>query len=578
MRVRGIRAAILRWLAVAGLIAFAAGCATVHPPEFRRIETAPAANAVTTAHPLATRAAADTLAAGGAPIDAAIAAQMVLGLVEPHASGIGGGSLLMIWDAASATLASFDGLASAPARVTAGLRIDTDGSELPRIPLRRSGRSVGVPGTLPALKAAHERFGKKPWAELFASAIRLAEDGFALPPYLHSILDTSNAARLHPDMASLYFGVDGRVLPVGTIIRNPAYAATLRRVAAHGPHGLLMEGGAQRIIASAQRGHRPTLMTEEDLHAARAEERAPLCRPFLVYRVCAMGPTSHGGIVVLQILQMLEARGIQRFDFDDPGFVHLYAEAGRLAQADRRRHVGDPGFVEVPAEALVDGPYLRRRASSMDANRANPAPAPGDLGVKTTATVSDTTDQAPATSQLAIADAAGNVLAMTTTINLNFGSRLMVDGFVLNNALINFSPAPQPGQTVANRMESRKRPVSSMSPVIVFDAAGRPVVAGGSAGGGFIVDYIASSLIEMLANNRTPAQALARGHVSTATLNRQLRVEEGTTAATLAPALEAKGHAVEIAPMRSGLGFIKRGEHGWLGAADPRRDGIAEGW
>lgn len=564
-------------LLLAALLAFAGGCATVERGEIGRIEAQPARNAVATAHPLATRAALAILERGGAPIDAAVAAQMVLGLVEPQSSGVGGGTLLMIWDAASGRLTSFDGLASAPAGVTAGLRIDTDGTLLPRVPSRRGGRSVGVPGTLPALKAAHERYGRLPWRDLFEPAIRAAEEGFPLAPYMHGILSSGNAAKLHPDLVPLYFGTDGMVLPVGTLIRNPAYAQTMRRIAGNGPRGLLDDGGAQRMVEAARRGFRPTLMTERDLRAARAEERAPVCAPFLVYRVCTTGPPSYGGIVVLQVLQMLEARGVARYDFDDPEFAHLYAEAGRLAQADRRRYVGDPGFVAVPVAELVAPAYLRERAQLIDPARANRTPEPGRVKTATAATDSDASDPSPATSQLAIADAKGNVLSMTTTINLNFGARLMVDGYVLNNALINFSAAPGPGRRLANQMAPGKRPVSAMAPTIVFDAQGRPVAAGGSAGGGFIVDYIAASLIEMLANGRTPVEALARGHVSTASQGK-VRLEWGTAAEKLAPALEAKGHEVEILPMVSGLGFLQRRGDGWLGAADPRRDGVAEGW
>lgn len=514
---------------------------------------------------------------GGSAVDAAIAAQMVLGLVEPQSSGVGGGSLLMIWDAASGKLTSFDGLSSAPARVTPGLRIDIDGTLLPRLPVRRGGRSVGVPGTLPAFKAAHERFGKLPWRELFEPAIRIAEEGFALPPYMHSILAADNAAKNHPDLVPLYFGSDGKVLPAGSIVRNPPYAQTMRRIAERGPRGLLDDGGARRIVAAARRGFRPTLMTEQDLYAARAVERQPVCGAFFAYRVCAMGPPSFGGIVVLQILQMVEARAGGRFDFDDPEFVHLYAEAGRLAQADRRHYVGDPGFVTVPTAEMVAPGYLHERAKSIDPVRANPDPEPGRFDVTGAVLSPDTTDQAPATSQIAIADARGNAISVTTTINLNFGSRLMVDGFVLNNALINFSAAPKPGEYRANQMAPRKRPVSAMAPTIVFDPNGLPAAVGGSAGGGFIVDYVAASLIEMLANGRSPVEALARGHVSTSTPGK-LRLEEGTPAANLAPALAAKGHDVEIKPMVSGLAFLRRRGEGWIGAADPRRDGAAEGW
>jgi gamma-glutamyltranspeptidase/glutathione hydrolase len=564
---------------VLALAALAGGCATLAPTEIHRIETAPAANAAATAHPLATRAALDVLARGGAPIDAAIAAQMVLGLVEPQSSGMGGGTLIMLWDAGTRQLVGFDGLAAAPAAATAGLRVDADGMTLPLAPLRHSGRAVGVPGTLAVLEQAHRRYGKLPWPELFAAAIAHAEHGFPMPPYMHRLLSGPHAARDHAQLLALYFGADGRVLPLGTIIRNPAYAQTLRRVAEHGAAGLYRDGGGMRFVAAARAGYRPTLITAADLADYRPRERVPLCAPFLVYTVCTMAPPSFGGIVVLQMLQMVEARAEGRYDFDDPAFVHLYAEAGRLAQADRRRYVGDPDFVRVPAQALIARAYLRQRALEIDPQRSVPRPSPGrpEQGSALPDGASDSTQQHPATSQIAIADRFGNAVSITTTINLNFGARLMVDGYVLNDAMINFSQPPAAGRPIANQMAPGKRPVSAMAPTIVFDARGEPVLVGGSAGGGYIVDYIAGSLIDMLANGLTPAQALAQGHVSSADPGK-LRLERGTSRAALAAALRARGHVVEVRTMPSGLGFIKRGEDGWLGAADPRRDGIAAGF
>jgi gamma-glutamyltranspeptidase/glutathione hydrolase len=530
-----------------------------------------------TAHPVATKAALAMLDKGGTPIDAAIAAQMVLGLVEPQSSGIGGGTLVMHWDAAARKLTAFDGLAAAPARATASLRTDTDGTLLPGEPLQRGGRAMGVPGTVAVLAMAHGRHGKLAWRELFEPAIEIAERGFPMPRYMHGILLQPDGAKNHPEMRPLFFGEDGKPLPVGATIRNPAYAQTMRRLAIGGPQAFLDGGGAKAIVAAAQRGYRPTLMTEEDLRNYRAVERDPVCAPFLAYRVCTMAPPSFGGLVVLQVLQMVEARAAGRFDFDDPAFVHLYAEAGRLAQADRRQYVGDPDFVRVPVAALADPAYARRRALAIDPGSAAKTVSPG---VVSDTLVSDTAldtvpDAADTTSQIAIADRAGNAVSITTTINLNFGARLMADGFVLNNALTNFAAAPRPGETSPNRMAPGKRPVTSMAPTIVFDKDGVPVVVGGSAGGGPIVDYIAASLIEMLANDRTPAQALARGHVTTANPGK-LQLEQGTAAAALAPALSARGHTVETVPLLSGLGFIRRTPAGWIGAADPRRDGTAQ--
>ena len=583
-----------RLLLSAGLLVLLGACANQIPLASqaqksawapRPVASVPARQAAVTAHPLATKAALTMLEQGGSPIDAAVAAQMVLGLVEPQSSGIGGGSLILHWDAASAKLTSYDGLAAAPARVTAALNIDVDGTVLKNDEVQRGGRTVGVPGTLAVLKQVHERYGKLPWAELFAPAIELAEVGFAMPAYLHTVLSSATAAKDHPDMVPLYFGPDGKLRPVGATLTHPAYARTLRRVAARGPAALWQDGAGGAIVASAQRGFRPTLMTEADLAAYRSEPRDPLCAPFLVYSVCAMGPSSFGGVVALQILQMLEARSPTgkegpRFSFDDPEFVHYYAEAGRLAQADRQQYIGDPGFVRVPTAALLAPAYVQQRAQLIHPERMTKDVKAGAVNGTTAASdlmAAPPSEAADATSQIAIVDAAGNALSMTTTTNLNFGSRLMVDGFVLNNAMTNFSTAPGTGQGAPNRMQAGKRPVTSMAPTIVFDRSGKPVVVGGSAGGGQIVDYITASLVEMLANQRSPAEALARGHVSTA-VRGKLQLEKGSSAASQAAALAAKGHELDIVPMTSGLGFLMRRDEGWLGAADPRRDGVALGW
>jgi gamma-glutamyltranspeptidase/glutathione hydrolase len=565
----------LRPIALVALL-LASGCA--FPPGRAPALSADVAHAeiAATAHPLATRAALAMLEKGGSPIDAAIAAQMVLGLVEPQSSGIGGGTLVLHWDASAKKLTSFDGLAAAPSRATASLRTDTDGKLLPSEPLQRGGRSVGIPGTVAVLAMVHARHGKLAWRELFEPAIVLAEQGFPMPRYLHGILSLPNAARDHPDMLPLYFAGDGKPHAIGTTIRNPHYARTMRRIAIGGADAFLAGGGAEAIVNSAQRGFRPTLLTEQDLRDYRAVEYDPVCAAFLAYRVCTMAPPSYGGLIVLQVLQMVEARAQGRFDFDDPAFAHLYLEAGRLAQADRRKYVGDPRLVNVPVAALADRRYARERAASIDMSRAAMEVKAGVPSPNLAALSPDESDPVAATSQIAIVDRGGNALSITTTTNLNFGSRLMVDGFVLNNAMTNFSAAPKPGETIANQMAPGKRPVTSMAPTIVFDAKGAPVVVGGSAGGGPIVDYIASSLIEMLANGRTPAEALARGHITSAVMGK-IQLEKGTAAAALAAPLAAKGHTVEEAPLLSGLGFLKRTPAGWIGAADPRRDGAALG-
>ena len=565
------------------LLAFAAGCAetprAVHvgPAASGARSTAAAATAriAQTANPFATRAAMEMLDRGGNAIDAVVAAQMVLGLVEPQMSGLGGGAVLIYWDASQRKLVSFDGLAAAPARTTASLRTALDGRLLPRAAVITGGRSVAVPGTLPMLAEVHRRYGKLPWPALFEPAIVLAERGFPIPEFLHRIVELDRVdPRATPDLA-MYFDVEGHPLPIGTLVPNPEYAATLRRIAAHGVDGMLGDGGAERIVASAQRGPLPSLMTAEDLRAYRAREREPICAPFLAYRVCTVPPPSYGGIYLLQVLQMMQSRSGAHYDFDDPRFVHLFVEAGKLARADRAKYVGDPAFTPVPTEGLIAPAYARERAASIDAGAANAHPQAGLPAGADVALVPTEPLLMSGTSQLTVADGSGDVVAMTTTNNLGFGSRLMVDGYVLNDALTNFSAAPKPGERAANAMAPHKRPFTSMAPAIVFDASGEPFAAGGSAGGGPIPDYIGEGWIEMLANHASPAQAIVMGHVSTATPGK-IVVERGTAAERLAAPLRALGHDVVVAPLLSGAGYIERSNGGWIGAADPRRGGTVE--
>jgi gamma-glutamyltranspeptidase/glutathione hydrolase len=556
------------------LAAFVAACAQApeRPHAARSAHAAP--RIVQTAHPLATRAALEMLDRGGNAIDALVAAQMMLGLAEPQMSGLGGGSLVLYWDASRRELSVLDGLAAAPARVTASLRTALDGSLLPREAVVTGGRSVAVPGTLPMLAQAHRRHGRLPWAVLFEPAITRAETGFALPEYLHRIVALDHVdPRATPDLA-MYFDADGHALPIGTPIRNPRYAQTLRRIAAHGVEGMLGDGGAERIVAAAQHGPLPSLMTADDLRAYRPVERAAICAPFLAYRVCTVPPPSYGGIYLLQMLQMVEDRAGGRYDFGDAAFVHLFLEAGRLARADRAKYVGDPDFTPVPTAGLVAGEYALERARTIDANAANPAPKAGEPRGAQLALAPAEPLAMGGTSQLTIADDEGDIAVMTTTINLGFGARLMVDGYVLNDALINFSAAPRPGDRAANAMAPHKRPYTSMAPAIVFDASGEPFAAGGSAGGGPIPDYVSQAWIAMLANGATPAEAVEMAHYSTATA-RKIVVEKGTVAEHLAAPLRALGHDVAVAPLLSGAGYIERSGAGWIGAADPRRGGNA---
>lgn len=570
---RGVhRALLVLPLLVLGMLG---GC-TSAPPGPARTSSEPGPQVVATAHPLATQAGLRILAAGGTAVDAAIAAQLVLGLVEPQSSGLGGGLLMLHWDQARQRLSVIDGLAAAPRRATASLRTDVDGSLLPSEPSQRGGRSVGVPGALPALVLAHEKHGRLAWPELVEPARNLAVEGFPLPPYLHSVLSSPEAGRELQRDFGLYFGPDGRALAVGSVIRHPAYARTMERIAALGPRAWWTQHAAPGLAQTVQGGFKPSLMTPEDVRAYRPVEREAVCAPFLVYRICTAPPPSFGGIAVLQMLQMLQLRAASHFDFQDPAFLHLYVEAGRLAQADRRLHVGDPDHTPVPTATLISQDYLAQRARLISTERALTNPAAGRPEAGSPVAVDDDPPSHAQTSQLAIADRHGNVVSLTTTNNLNFGARLAFEGVVLNNAMTNFSGAPRKGETLANQMAPLKRPITSMAPTIAFDRSGVPVLAGGSAGGGPIVDYVAASLIDMLANGRTPEQAVARAHITTATPGR-VQWEAGRGLDSMATRLQAFGHTLEATRLPSGQAFIRRTPAGWTGASDPRRDGDAQG-
>ncbi len=542
--------------------------------------------AATTAHPLATEAALKILQQGGSATDAAIAAQLILGLVESQSSGLGGGSFFMHWHAGQKALTSFDGLAAAPQNVTESLTTDVDGSKLPAAQMARGGRSAGVPGTLPLLAKIHTQFGKLPWAQLFAPAIEAASKGFPMPAYMHQILAAPGSAEAHPDLLNLYFDEHQKVKAIGSPIVNLAYAQILQQIASHGPSAVWTGDQGSTLMASLQKGYKPSLITLDDFKNYKVEERQALCGPYLVYKVCVMAPPSFGGVVVLQMLQMIEAKTdntshtSNAAQFNQPEFAHIYAEAGKLAQSDRQRYVADPGYFQVPAKALVANHYLKQRAQLIQ-EQTLPNYRAGQPLLASQADLSfSVTPAAPssdATSQLAVVDAEGNAVSMTTTNNLNFGSRLMTQGYILNNALTNFASNPKPGEVSPNKMEPGKRPVTSMAPTMVFDDTGQLITLGGSAGGGQIVDYVSANLIRMLALGQTPKEALSQGHISTAIAQR-VQLEKGTAAALLAEPLQAKGHKVEVVPMNSGMGFLKRATHGWMGAADPRRDGAAWGF
>jgi len=533
---------------------------------------------VAAANPLAVEAGLAMLARGGNAIDAAVAAQLVLNLVESQASGLGGGAYLLYYDAGENTLHAYDGRETAPADAGPDLFLDSSGRPLPFREALPGGRAVGVPGVARLLEQVHRAHGKLPWKDLFAPAITLAQDGYPLSERTHRLLARVPELAHDPQARALYFLPGGSPKPAGTRLRNPAFAATLRALAEAGADGFYRGAVAYDVVA-AVRTHaaNPGRMRAEDLREYRVRAVEPLCRPYRRYRVCGMPPSSSGGIAVLQILGILSHFDLASLRADSSAAAHLLAEAGRLAFADRNRYVADDRFVAVPVEGLLDSDYLAARAASIRTERSMGRAQAGHPPDTRAAFADSTGTEAAGTSHIAIVDAAGNAVSMTTSIESSFGARLMAGGFLLNNELTDFDFSPRDdGRLVANRVEPGKRPRSSMAPTIVFDEDGRVRVVIGSAGGSRIINYVAKALVAILDWNMDVQAALDAPNVGSR--NGPTELERGSEAERLAPALAAMGHPIGIVDMTSGTHAIVRTSAGWSGGADPRREGAAKGY
>lgn len=514
---------------------------------------------------------------GGSAADAAIAAQLVLGLVEPQSSGLGGGAFLLYHEAGSGQIVSLDGRETAPAAVGPDLFLDPTGAPLPFHAARESGRAVGVPGLPRLLEAMHRRFGQLPWSELFAPAIRLAEEGFVVSPRLsRAIAEAAPALAREPAARRLFLDAEGRPPAPGTILRNPDYARTLRQLARGGAAAFYEGPIAEGILAAVASGHgRPGAMTAADLASYRVVERPALCVAYRGREVCGMGPPSSGGVAVAQILGLLEP-----FDLAGLGpslrALHLLLEASRLAFADRDRFLADPDHEPVPVEGLLDPGYLDARRRLIDPARSLGRAPPGDPPRQRGALPGDPAE-APehGTSHLVVVDARGDALSLTTTIEASMGSRLVAAGFLLNNQLTDFAFRPvAEGRPVANRPAGGKRPRSSMAPTIVRED-GRPILLLGSPGGSRIIGYVAKTLIAALDWGMDPQAAIELPHA----LNRNgpSELETGSFWTAFVEPLRERGHEVRILPLDSGLQAIAIRPGRLLGGADPRREGVALG-
>ncbi|MFO1303694.1 MAG: gamma-glutamyltransferase [Burkholderiales bacterium] len=531
---------------------------------------------VVAANPLAVDAGYRVLAQGGSAVDAAIAVQLVLGLVEPQSSGLGGGGFMLVHDARAKRLLAYDGRETAPAAAKPD-RFMKNGKALDFYDAVLGGKSVGVPGLVRLLEETHKKHGLLPWARLFDPAIALADGGFPMSPRLRDLVG-SDRYLTQPRVRAYFFDDNGKVLAAGTIVRNPAYAKTLRAIARDGARAFY-EGDIARDIVETVTSHpwNPGDVTLADLTNYRIVVRDPVCGPYRVYRVCGFPPPSSGGIAIVQMLGMLERFDMASLPPASFFAVHLMSEAGRLAFADRAAFVADPAFASVPA-GLVNEAYLGERASLIRSDASLGRAAPGNPpGASQTRKVADASLDLPSTSHISIVDRYGNAVSMTSSIEDAFGSRLMTaGGFLLNNQMTDFSFVPETnGVPVANRIEGGKRPRSSMAPTIAYDRFGRVAIVTGSPGGPVIINYVAKSLLAIIDWKLDPQAAADLPNFGSR--NGPTDLEAGTPVAQLAPKLRAVGSDVVVFPMASGLHTIVRTKDGWVGGADPRREGVARG-
>ncbi|WP_300072534.1 gamma-glutamyltransferase [uncultured Ruegeria sp.] len=531
---------------------------------------------VAAANPLAVEAGAKVLRAGGSAADAMVAAQVVLGLVEPQSSGLGGGAFLVWYDAASGQLTTLDGRETAPLAATPTLFQDDDGEPLAFFDAVVGGLSVGTPGTPALLEEAHRRWGRSPWPGLFSDGIRLADEGFLVSPRLASLVEIDAERLSRFPATAAYFLPGGEPLQQGQRLVNPDYAETLRTLAADGSAGFYGGEIASGIVTTVRTAPgNPGVLSGTDLALYQIIERDAVCAAYRVYDVCGMGPPSSGALTVGQILGMLNSYDLAAMGPENAESWRLIGEASRLAFADRGRYMADSDFVPMPTAGLVDPDYLSGRAELLNAEGALAEVTPGNPEFDHALNWADDASlELPSTSHISIVDAYGNVLSMTTTIENGFGSRLMTNGFLLNNEMTDFSfRTHRDGVPIANRLEPGKRPRSSMSPTIVM-RDGAPVLAIGSPGGSRIIGYVAKSIIAWADWDMDVQQAVSLPHL----VNRfgTYDVELGTAAEGYADALIEIGFEVNPRDLTSGLHAIEIGE-GLSGGADPRREGIALG-
>lgn len=567
---------ILMRRAAALLIGFALAVAPAGARAPAPAATVVAQEMVSSADPRASAAGAEMLRAGGTATDAALATMLALNVVEPQSSGIGGGGYLLHGDA-NGHVDTIDGREYAPLKATPDWWM-VDGQPMPFKDAQPGGKSVGVPGALALAAIAHKRWGKLPWARLFQPAIRLAADGFIVTPRLFTALQEFPATgALDPYARKLFYTANGAPVPVGTRVRNPAFAAFLRRLAQQGPAAFYAGSNRAAIVAKVDgAAHNPSVMTEADIAAYQAIPRPPVCAPYRVWRICGMGPSSSGMTTVYAIVKQLERFDLSALGPRSPTSWHLIAESMRLAYADRARYLGDPAFVKVPVKGLTDPQYLASRSALISPDhtllKVTAGIPPGAEGL-TRADVPEGVEHG--TTHFVAVDRWGGAVSFTNTIESSFGSGLMINGYYLNNELTDFNFRPDyEGKPAANRVEGRKRPRSSMSPTLIYDQAGHLRLAIGAAGGATIPAQVAKAIIGVLDWHLTAQQAIALPTLFAPTDT--VKVEQGTWLEGMLPALVALGHTdAQAMPPGFKANAIEVVDGRLAAGVDPRSEGAA---
>lgn len=530
---------------------------------------------VSSADPRASEAGMEILAAGGSASDAAIAMMLALSVVEPQSSGIGGGGFIVYHDERNAALGTIDGREAAPSSASPRLFLDDKGAVMGFRQAVPGGRSVGIPGNIALAARAHARWGRVKWAQLFAPAIRLAEDGYTVTPRLAGVISSLSPLWKDFPATQAIYAPGGTPVAAGATIKNPELAKLLRLVAKKGAKAFYSGSNAKAIIDAAGKSVRnPTVITRADIAAYRAKDRDSVCFAYRMYRLCGMGPPSSGATTVFQILGMIERFDMKALGKDNPKAWHLLAEAMRLAYADREQYLADPDFVRVPTAGLLDKAYIASRSALISQDKTlgrysagmPPGASPRTAGVS---------GETAGTTHFIAIDGSGNVASMTSTVEGPFGSQLVANGYILNNELTDFTLNPEKnGVPVANRPEAGKRPVSSMSPTIVYGPDGKPVFAVGAAGGKRIIMQVAKTLIAHLDWGLSAQDALAAPNIYFG--GDAIMVEANTPLAAMAGDLARLGQTVvqtDLMPAKANA--AERVNGGWKGAADPRSDGMA---